>query len=156
MAIATCCCKVYFAQGPNLQISIPFPEHSYYLCCLIVFSFAYDHSQPFRDSLVSPSLSCAKRTNIYTSTLFYLFPHEYDIPFLFFSFQFRVPHTPFNPFSGCRFLIDIAIMARPVCCPCYSSSLDVLTYILALFFPYHTPSFSLSTILHLMSKAFFT
>jgi len=88
MAIATCCCKVYFAQGPNLQISIPFPEHSYYLCCLIVFSFAYDHSQPFRDSLVSPSLSCAKRTNIYTSTLFYLFPHEYDIPFFFFLFNF--------------------------------------------------------------------
>lgn len=48
MAIASCCCKVDFAQGPSLQISIPLPEHfSYYLYCLIVFSFAYYHSRPF-------------------------------------------------------------------------------------------------------------
>jgi len=67
--------------------------------------------------------------------------------FAFFNFQV----------AGFLCVIHSAIMARLVCCPCYSSGLDVLTSLefrpcssLIIF-----PRFSLSTILHLMSKAFF-
>jgi len=81
-----------------------------------------------------------------------IFFHTNMIYLFFLSFGFRVLQV-----AGFLCVIHSAIMARLVCCPCYSSGLDVLTSLefrpcssLIIF-----PRFSLSTILHLMSKAFF-
>jgi len=156
MAIASCCCNVDFAQGSSLQISIPLPEHfSYYIYCLIVFSFAYYLSAiPCQDShsLVSPFMREAHQHPYVHPVLSFSTRIWYTFSFFLLVFAYSIFRLQVSYVSSI-----LPMMARLVRCPCYSTGLDVLTPLefrpcssLIIF-----PRFSLSTILHLMSKAFF-